>query len=222
MKLPWVRDLKAVLYDFDGTLVHLTIDFQAMRRRTYELGARYGIVADERQRALPSLEFVAEAAKILAPEQFERFEAEVEALLREIEMEAAQQAALVPGVAELMASLHERGIKQGIVTRNCREATLPLVERERLPVGVVLTRDDVPRVKPDPDHLLRALDVLGVAGDRSLMVGDHPMDVQAGQAVGARTAAVICPGETPDRYIDFMPDLILNSVAELSAYFDER
>ena len=55
---------------------------------------------------------------------------------------------------------------------------------------LVLTRDEAAYVKPDPRHLLDALAVLGAAPERSLMVGDHPMDLATGKAAGTLTAGV--------------------------------
>lgn len=225
MKPGWLRDLRAVLFDFDGTLVHLTIDFDLMRDGLYELATRHGAEVNARCRQLFVLEFIAHVAAKLShasAEQAARFEAEAQALIREIELEAALQAELFPGVPELLWQMHEWGAKLAIVTRNCREATAPLIARHQLPVDVVLTRDDVPKVKPDPDHLHRALSALGVPGERSLMVGDHPMDIAVGRAVGARTAAVLRPGQTPDRYAESSPDLILDNISDLMPYFEER
>jgi phosphoglycolate phosphatase len=82
----------------------------------------------------------------------------------------------------------------------------------------LLTRDEVTAVKPDPGHLLAALRLLGVEPRRTLMVGDHPMDVQVGRAVGTRTAAVLTGAGSPERFSEVKPDLILAQVGDLSDY----
>jgi phosphoglycolate phosphatase len=56
-----------------------------------------------------------------------------------------------------------------------------------------LSRDHVPRPKPDPDHLIRALAVIGGGGATALMVGDHGIDIETGKAAGVLTAGV-CSG----------------------------
>jgi phosphoglycolate phosphatase-like HAD superfamily hydrolase len=50
------------------------------------------------------------------------------------------------------------------------------------------------------------------------MVGDHPMDVRVGRAVGARTAAVLTGAGSPERFSEVQPDLILAQVGDLSEY----
>ena len=51
-------------------------------------------------------------------------------------------------------------------------------------VGVLLAREDTPRVKPDPAHLGEALRRLGASPRSALMVGDHPIDVETGRRLG--------------------------------------
>lgn len=217
----WLSLLDAVVFDLDGTLVQLTIDFAQMRAQVYEIVACYGVEVDARRQGLFVLELIADVTAELkrrSPGQAARFEAQANTAIEAIELEAAQRAELFPGVPELLAWLRERGLKLGIITRNCRAAAGAVLQSLEPLMGVVLTRDDVPAVKPDPLHLRRALETLGVCGERTLMVGDHPLDVNTGQAVGAFTAAILRPGETPARYADLLPDLMLTSVIELQAH----
>ena len=87
-----------------------------------------------------------------------------------------------PGAAELLQELQERGIKVGIVTRNCRAAVEHILGSNPLTYDVLLTRDDVDAVKPDPAHLLTALRMMGVEPQHVLMVGDAPGDMKAAKA----------------------------------------
>ena len=121
----------------------------------------------------------------------------------------------------LLAWLRARGVAVGIVTRNSRAAVSMLLRRVPLPHDVLLTRDDVPRTKPDPAHLLAALDRLGVAPADAIMVGDHHMDIVAGRAAGLRSLA-IAHGRLDDRsFADCPPDGFLRSFAELRALVPE-
>jgi phosphoglycolate phosphatase len=222
-KRDWLSLLDAVVFDMDGTLVQLTIDFEQMKAEVRDIAARYGVEIDARRRELLALEFIADAAAELGgrvPQRAALFEREAHEAIEAIELEAAQRADLFPGVPALLAWLRECGLQLGVITRNCRMAARTVLESIGPLVGVVLTRDDVPAVKPDPLHLRQALDVLGVRGERSMMVGDHPMDVITGQAVGAFTAGVLRPGELPFRYAQVSPDLVLANVLELQAHLD--
>jgi phosphoglycolate phosphatase len=215
-----LRDIEAVLVDFDGTLVHLNIDFGHMRAEVEALVPQYGLSMEGR-RALYVLELIEDAVRELKAEDEERarsFQREAEAAIIAIELEAAAEAQVYPEVPELLRRLRERGIKVAIVTRNCRAAVDRILAENPLVYDALLTRDEVTAVKPDPGHLLAALRLLGVEPQRTLMVGDHPMDVQVGRAVGTRTAAVLTGAGSPERFSEVQPDLILAQVGDLSDY----
>src|SRR5207248_4806174 len=102
--------------------------------------------------------------------------------------------------------------------RNCAEAARLALERSGLACSLLLTRADVPRVKPDPLHLLMAAEQLGVPPDRVLMVGDHPMDVAAGRAAGMHTAGFAPTEEARARLTVEGPDVLIASLLELRSW----
>ena len=209
--------VRAVLFDLDGTLIHQTIDFDHMRRAVLAVVARFGL-AVEPLAALPSLEAIARAAAALerrAPGAGGPLTWEAQRVITSIELAAAEGADAFDGVPEALAALRAAGYRVGIVTRNCRPAVERVLARRPLPCDVLLTRDDVCRVKPDPEQLLIALRRLGVAGVDALMCGDHAMDVIAGRRVGAATVGILSDDLPLDRFATVTPDLVLRSVAEL-------
>jgi phosphoglycolate phosphatase len=67
------------------------------------------------------------------------------------------------------------------------------------------------RPKPDPEMLCCAIKAQGLRPGSSVMVGDHPTDIEAGKAAGAFTIAVTGGGySTPEELAAAMPDRMLD------------
>jgi D,D-heptose 1,7-bisphosphate phosphatase len=68
--------------------------------------------------------------------------------------------------------------------------------------------------KPEPGLIRRACAELGLAGDRSWMLGDIATDVLAGQAAGCRTVLVNPHPEPELAQLSRKPDLVAHSLPE--------
>jgi phosphoglycolate phosphatase len=138
-------------------------------------------------------------------------------LVTEHEVKAARSGKKLPGVPRMLKLLRKRGIKIGVITRNCDKAVkmvFPDIERFS---DVYLPRDCVSRVKPHPDHLALALKEMEV-GDptRCLMVGDHIMDIEGGKRLGMKTAGVLTGKISPQGFIEAGADYILKDVTAIT------
>ena len=209
----------AAVFDFDGTLAELTIDFTVMKARVGRVAAAF-LPDVPTPNGLPALEyarFLAEAIGRDSAEAAARFELFAARAIMDQEIEAARAARLFDATRPALAALARAGTKVGIITRNCRAAVDIVFPDAADYAGVILARDDARHVKPDPRHLLDALIALGVRPERALMVGDHPMDVATGQAAGTRTAA-LASGRTPlAELARHDPDYLAADVAALVA-----
>lgn len=61
-------------------------------------------------------------------------------------------------------------------------------------VDTETSSDDAERSKPYPDIFQAALDRLGVAAERAVVIGDSPWDAVAARKAGLRTIGVLCGG----------------------------
>lgn len=209
--------LQAVVFDFDGTLAELVLDFTAMKNAVAASAAPY-LGAVPPPDGLPALEYadhLADRIRRVSPADAGRFLAEAAEAIRDMETEAAGKARLFPETRAALTALARRGMGVGIITRNCRAAVDRVFPDARDFAGVILARDDVSRVKPDPRHLLDALRVLGALPERSLMAGDHPMDLATGKAAGSLTAGVASGRVALEELARHGPDYLARDVAAL-------
>lgn len=213
-----------LLTDFDGTLLHIRIDFDAMRRRVLSLAESYGVSRGDLHHSYV-LEVIGEVCSLLegrdgAPEAFAR---DAEAILREIELGAARSASLIVGVDRALAALRRHGFRVGVVTRNCRAAVELALSRFPLEHDVLLARDDTHRVKPDPAHLRHALALLGSRASRAIMMGDHPLDVVAGQRSGIGCNVGVLTGNAGRTAFEAVgASLILEDLTQILPYVGIR
>ncbi len=210
---------RAVLFDLDGTLLQTRIDFPAMRAALSEIGRGHGLIEAD----MPGTDVLTRAAAGVRalrrrgtdPSPFSETLARA---LEEIEVAGCRDAGYCPGVPDVLEILRAAGLKIGIVTRNCSRVVQRLLAQLPLPHDALVTRDDTPRVKPDPLHVELALQALGCSAAHAWMVGDHPMDVLAGRAAGTRTLGLLTSGAPEDYFAPVAPDGVLTSLRELPAW----
>jgi phosphoglycolate phosphatase len=185
------RKTSAAIFDFDGTLTPLTIDFSNLRTEVEILAQRFAeehVIRDLSH--LYIIEMIYELEEFLgqAGREFRRMAFEK---MAELETETACGKGLYPCAREVLRDLRGKGLKVAIVTRNCLGALKNVFPDIDTYVDVVMTRDDVSRVKPHPDHVNAVLTALGVAPEEAVLVGDHPTDIVAGLSTGTKTVGVL-------------------------------
>jgi len=188
-----LHHIKAIIFDFDGTLAILNIDFSLMRDRIFDLMKRYR-VGEESIQEKYLLEIIDETYQILwkkNPSDAEDFYKKSHQILHKIEMGAAEKGSLILGAKRTLENLRGKGLKIGIVTRNCEEAVRKVFPDINDFCDVFVSRNSVKKVKPHPDHLIYVMESLKTSGRESVMVGDHIIDIEAGKRVGMKTIGVL-------------------------------
>ncbi len=163
-------DYEAVVYDLDGTLVELAVDWDQVRE---------AVAAECHDRG-------GDPAGLTLWELLERAEragngAAVLETIDPYERRGARDSTILPAAAEL-----PRSGPVGICSLNCEAACRIALETHGLAehVDAIVGRDTVPERKPAPEPLAAVLDRLGVAPDRAVFVGDSDTDAQAAARAG--------------------------------------
>jgi phosphoglycolate phosphatase len=222
MLASWMASAKVFLFDFDGTLARLNIDFQTLRMEILAMAREFGL----KEPLLPDppylLELVAAFCAELAvrgPGQAAVFRDRSLALIEAREWEAASPENLFPYTPRVLAVLLQGNYQLAILTRNSGASVrrvFPEIDRY---CHLFLPREAVPRPKPDPRHLLEALHRFQVPARKAVMVGDHPLDILSGKKTGTRTIGVLTGRTRADELKAARADLVLSDVEELLGLF---
>jgi phosphoglycolate phosphatase len=209
--------IQAIVFDFDGTLARLNIDFTVMRSSIRSLMGEYRIpeAAAMDLHILEMIDAGGEYLKEFRPADAGIFRSRAHDLITGMEVEAAGQGALLDGTITLLTGLAARSIRTGVVTRNCRIAVLRVFPDIALYCQAFLARDDTVRVKPHPDHLRLALRTLGVVPSAAVMVGDHPLDILLGRETGTYTIGVLTGHSGREELRSAHADLIIDKANDI-------
>jgi phosphoglycolate phosphatase len=124
---------------------------------------------------------------------------------------------LLQGAAEMLQALKSQGLRLAICSNKPRDFTLQLLNHLQLMplLDAVLGPEDVAQPKPAPDMLQAALVRLGVPAEAALYVGDMIVDIQTARAAGVRVWVV--PTGSNDRATlkEAHPDRLLEGLSEL-------
>ena len=199
---------EAVIFDMDGTLIDST---PAVIRAWDTWANEYGLPPLDLRihHGTPS----ASVVRAVMPEHLH--EAGMQRIT-EIEIADLHDIVVLPGAVEALASL--ANAKTAIAT----SCTVPLAQARiaasrLVPPSVLVTADDVTHAKPHPEPFLEAARRLGADPRRCLVVEDAPSGLQAAQAAGCFTLAVVTT--TPRGALD--ADAIVSDLSEVRFDVDQ-
>jgi HAD superfamily hydrolase (TIGR01509 family) len=172
-----IANVRAVLFDWDGTLVDTA---EASFRCYVRLFEEFGVPFDRETFARTYSPNWYQTFRMLdIPEK--RWPHADERWLAHF---AEEEIAVIDGARELLDALRARGLATGIVTSGSKER----VERELDAHGFTFHEcvfgSDVKEKKPHPEGLLLCLERLEIAADEAVYVGDSPEDVAMARAAG--------------------------------------
>ena len=176
-------DREAVVYDLDGTLLRLAVDWPGLAAELRERFRRAGVDADgwsvwDCYHRAPDHGLVGEVA----------------AAITERELAGAEAAERLPAADDLV----DLSIPVGVCSLNAEAACRAALRRHGLldHVDAVVGRDTVGPVKPDPAPLLAAVEGLGAEPGAAFYVGNREKDAETARRAGVPFAYVSGDGPT--------------------------
>lgn len=185
------EDLRAVIFDLDGTLVDTADEFivvvQALRAEHGHSDMNEELIRSTVSNGARALVTLALGIKEEDP-GFETLRLRLLDIYSEVIGSSARP---YEGIEDLLAELDDRNIRWGIATNKPRAYTEPLLDRLAInpAPGSVVCPDDVGERKPHPESLYLNCKQLGCAPHQAIYIGDHLRDIEAGRRAGMYTIA---------------------------------
>ncbi len=188
-------DVKVVMFDLDGTLVHTAPEIAfAINKMLAELE-----LPQLPQQQIES--YIGEGAQMLlrrcigayaqyAPDDtlFEQ----AQSLFFKHYADNVMQSKPYDGVLDTLAALQHKGLKLACVTNKPEKFTIPLLDESGLLdfFEIVVSGDTLPKKKPDPIQLRYICAKFNVLEAEAMLVGDSSTDVAAAHAAGCYVVTV--------------------------------
>lgn len=178
-----IRECEAVLFDLDGVLVDSFEVWLAVVNAAAQRFGRPAVTREHLERIFG--QGIEEDARDLYPG---RSHDEIRAAYEAAMPTALPRMLRNPEAHAALRALARRGLKRAVVT-NTQESLAGVVLRTTDLAGHVdacVALGGGLRGKPEPDLLLRALELTGASPGTALMVGDTDYDERAARAAGVR------------------------------------
>lgn len=125
----------------------------------------------------------------------------------------------IPGAADVISYLQEKGIKTAFTTGFSRSTLDSIIEELGWNdlIDVSVTPGEAGRGRPDPDMLIKASELLEISSPKNVIVlGDTAADMQAAIAFGAGQSIGVLTGAHKEKQLrDAGATSVINSVADL-------
>jgi HAD superfamily hydrolase (TIGR01509 family) len=131
----------------------------------------------------------------------------------------------LPGACDLLHYLSKAGVPHAIATSGRLESARPSLQvlgvGAEIPEIPLITRDQVPHAKPDPDLFIAAAARLGVAVADSIVVGDSVWDLLAARRARAPGVGLLSGGYGQDELEQAGAYRVYQDPADLLKHLDE-
>lgn len=209
--------IKAILFDLDGVIVDsMHYHYMAWDQMFQTIGSsvtKESVLLTEGMNSFEILpQFLAQFNVELPKEKHLEFIEEKRSLFRKI-----AKLQYYPNAFETIEELRKRGYTTALVTACARKNMERSVDLEHQKLfDFIISGDDVPRAKPNPDPYLIAQKTLGLEIEDCVVIENAPLGVQS-----AKNAGMICIGveSTLGREYLQKADFIVNEIQEILGFF---
>lgn len=174
--------LALIIFDLDDTLIHSNINYALMKQRVKNLfNANYEFKSN------PTIKELLEILEDKPDKIKQAYE-----LIELMESDSAKTAELISPADKLPTLLKEMNVYSAVLTNNSRKSVEKYLTFEKFnflkEMGPIITRDDVPAMKPDPAGINKIIANFSLQERKSeiIYIGDSYIDADAAYYAGIR------------------------------------
>jgi len=222
------RKYKGIVFDLDGTLIHSTIDFRKMKGNMIKVLEENDVPSGVLTTTMITVDILEKAEHYWdkaqrTEEDRVKLRAIMEQLMNQGELEAIPLIDEIEGASQALRELRDQGYVLAILTRSHYAYAVEALKK----IGaydcfdVVLGRGQTPRPKPYPEALNHTAKLMGFDMDELLFVGDMYLDFESAINSGCDFIGVNTSGRGRRSWREEVPDVLLESVADLPNHVSE-
>lgn len=211
-----IMDVDLIIFDLDGTLIDSSEDIAwAVNRVLADLG--HGKVDSVKVKEGIGWGVKSLLGKMMPGEGEDQIEYARTKFLEYYWGHSVVSTYLYPGVKETIEYFDQKDTKMAVVTNKpVKFSEKILLEFDLLRYfSVILGGDSVSNRKPHPEPVERVVKSTGVTRERSVIVGDSPVDCEAGKRAGIATIGVEYGFRSRKELEDAGCDVIIKEFKEL-------
>lgn len=219
--------VKAVVFDLDGTIVKFSLDYKSARAEVIQFLSNHEFPASVFSMNESVFEMLKKVEILVQNrhngKKFPELKKNVLAIMEKYETEAAKETELLPGALETLQALKKMKLKLGLFTINGQRTTNQILSTFRLKpfFKAVVTRDSVPKVKPNPVHLQTMLKKLKAKPEETMVVGDSKLDMTTARELNVYAVGTSTGIAAPDELTKAGADCLITSPIDLIALLEK-
>ena len=209
-----MKQIDLIIFDLDGTLINSLKDIAISLNFTIE---RLGLerLDEEKVRSYIGSGIKKLMEDVLGSDKDSRAPEMIDFFREHHEKHLLDNTVLYPGVRETLQFFSPK--KKAVISNKNREFSVAILKGLGAEdyFDVVLGPEDTLQRKPSPEPILNVLARLNINQSKTLMIGDNPIDIEAGKSAGVFTCGVtygFCKKEDIEKA---NPDFVINDLRDL-------
>ena len=209
---------KAIILDFEKTLVNLNIDWDPLRKTYSDIFKKYGFDIDYKS-LKPIHEQTANqiriARRLMSPKKiYSQLAEDLLLAQKKIEHRSLDRVVLFKDTKPFLKYVTARGLKTAILTSNLSSTVKKVFSKFGILFdGFIIGREDVTYPKPDLQGIKKLLRKLDLDGKDCILIGDTDFDIAIGKKINSLTIFL-----KRDKSINLSfvkPDIVADSLSEI-------